>query len=180
MKKLLMILPLVLILCFMVGCQDKEALAELEAMKAQAEVEEQNKEIVNRMWEAWEKGDFEAFKDALAPDYVYYFPSRSTKSISREESIEFGKMLHNAFPDFTFSIEELFAVEDIVISRFILRGTHEGEYMGIPRTGNKFESSGISIIRIENGKIVEEREEYDSLDEMQQLGMELKPKEAEK
>ena len=180
MRNLCMILPLALLLCFMVGCQDKEAMEELEAMKAQAEVEEQNKEIVNRMWEAWEKGNFEAFKELLAPDYVYYFPSRSTKSISREESIEFGKMLHNAFPDFTFSIEELFAVEDIVISRFILRGIHEGEYMGIPGTGNKVESSGISIIRIENGKIVEEREEYDSLDEMQQLGMELKPKEAEK
>ncbi|GAF88434.1 unnamed protein product, partial [marine sediment metagenome] len=94
MKKLCMISPLALILCFMVGCQNQEAMAELEEMKAQAEVEEQNKEIVNRMWEAWEKGNFEAFKELLAPDYVYYFPSRSTKSISREESIEFGKMLH--------------------------------------------------------------------------------------
>jgi hypothetical protein len=42
MKKLCMVLPLALILCFMVGCQDKEAMAELEAFKAQAEVEEQN------------------------------------------------------------------------------------------------------------------------------------------
>ncbi len=45
MKKLLMILPLALILCFMVGCQDKEAMAELEEFRAQAKVEEQNKEI---------------------------------------------------------------------------------------------------------------------------------------
>lgn len=40
-----------LILCFTVGCQDKEAMAELEAFKAQAEVEEQNKEIVKRYFE---------------------------------------------------------------------------------------------------------------------------------
>jgi len=46
MKKLCMILPLALILCFMVGCQDKEAMSELEAMKAQAEIEEQNKEVI--------------------------------------------------------------------------------------------------------------------------------------
>ena len=51
MKNLYMILPLALILCFMVGCQDKEAIAELEAMKAQAEVEEQNKEIMTRWFE---------------------------------------------------------------------------------------------------------------------------------
>ncbi len=180
MKKLLLILPLALILCFMVSCQNKEAMAELEAMKAQAEVEEQNKEIVKRYWEAWGKGDFEAFKELLAPNYVYYFPSRSTKPISREESIEFGKMMHNAFPDVTFSIEEMIAVGDKVISRFIFRGTHEGESQGIPATGNKIEVSGITIMRIENGKVVEEREEYDSLGEMQQLGMELKPKEGEK
>ena len=180
MKKLLMILPLALILCFMVGCQDKEAMAKLEEMKVQAEVEEQNKEVVKRLWEAWGKGDFEAFKGLLAPDYAYYSPSRSTKPTFREETIEFGKMLHNAFPDFNFSIEELIAVEDIVISRFIFRGTHEGEFQGIPGTGNKFESSGISIIRIENGKIVEEKEEFDQFGLMQQLGMELKPKEGEK
>ena len=177
MKKLSIILPLALILCFMVGCQDKEAMAELEAMKTQAEIEEQNKEIVKRYWEAWGKGDFEAFKELLAPNYVYYFPSRSTKPISREESIEFGKMMHNAFPDVTFSIEEMIAVGDKVISRFIFRGTHEGESQGIPATGNKIEVSGITIMRIENGKVVEEREEYDTLGEMQQLGMELKPKE---
>lgn len=40
MKKLLLILPLALILCLMVGCQDKEATAELEELRTQAEVED--------------------------------------------------------------------------------------------------------------------------------------------
>jgi len=180
MKKLCMILSMALILCLMVGCQDKEAMAELEAMKAQAEVEEQNKELVKREWEAWSKGDFETFRELLAPDFFYYFPSRNTKPMSLEETIEMGKMEHNAFADITFSIEELIAVEDIVISRFIMRGTHEGEFEGIPPTGNKIELSGIMITHIENGKIVEDRQELDMLGLMQQLGMELKPKEAEK
>ena len=179
MKKLYMILPLALILCIMVGCQDKEAMAELEAMKAQAEVEEQNKGLVKRMYEVWEKGDFEAYKEVVAPEYVWYLPSRSTKPMSREETIEFGKMLHNGFPDFAYSIEELIAVEDRVISRFIFRGSHEGEFQGIPATGNKIEISGIMMTRIENGKIVEDREEFEALGFMQQLGMELKPKEGE-
>ncbi len=180
MKKFLTIIPLVILLCFTFGCQDKEAMAELEAMKAQAEAEEQNKGLVKRMYEAWGKGDFEAFKEVVAPEYVYYLPSRSTKPMSLEEAIEFGKMLHNAFPDRTYSIEELIAVEDIIISRFIFSGTHEGEFMGIPATGNKTEISGIMIARIENGKIVEDKEEVDLLGLMQQLGMELKPKEEEK
>jgi len=175
-----MIIPLVILLCFTFGCQDKEAMAELEEMKAQAEVEEQNKALVKSMYEAWEKGDFEAYKEVVAPEYAWYLPSRSTKPMSREETIEFGKMLHNGFPDFAYSIEELIAVEDRVISRFIFRGIHEGEFQGIPATGNKVEISGIMMTRIENGKIVEDREELDQLGFMQQLGMELKPKKAEK
>ncbi len=180
MKKLLMIIPLVFLLCFTFSCQDKEAMAELEELKAQAEVEAQNKGLVKRMYEAFEKGDFEAYKEAVAPEYAWYLPSRSTKPISREETIEFGKMLRNGFPDFAYSVEELIAEDDIVISRFIFRGTHEGEFQGIPATGNKVEMSGFMMTRIENGKIVEDKEELDQLGFMMQLGMELKPKEAEK
>ncbi|MCJ7523667.1 MAG: ester cyclase [Candidatus Aminicenantes bacterium] len=180
MKKLCVILPLALILCFMVGCQDKKAMAELDALKAQADVEEQNKGLVKRMYEAFEKGDFEAYKEVVAPEYAWYSPSRSTKPLSREETIEFGKMLRNGFPDFAYSVEDLIAEDDIIISRFIFRGTHEGEFQGIPATGNKVEMSGFMMTRIENGKIVEDKEEYDGLGFMMQLGMELKPKEAEK
>ena len=180
MKKLLMVIPLVILFCFTFSCQGKEAMAELEEFKAQAEVEEQNKDLVKRMYEAFEKGDFEAYKEAVAPEYVWYLPSRSTKPTSREKTIEFGKMLRNGFPDFAYSIEELIAVEDRVISRFILRGTHEGEFQGIPATGNKIEVSSILMIRIQNGKIVEFKEELDQLGMMMQLGMELKPKEGEK
>ena len=176
MKKLLMILLLALILCVMVGCQDKEAMAEFEAFKAQAEVEEQNKELARNWLEAWNKGDFETFKELLAPDFVLYFPSRSTKPISQEETIEMGKMLQKAFPDINWSLEELIVTEDKFVIRVIERGTHEGEFQGIPATGNKYEMSAIWISRIENGKIVEQREDFDMLGLYQQLGMEFKPK----
>ena len=75
----LTIIPLVILLCFTFGCQDKEAMAELEEFKAQAEIEEQNKELAQKMFEAWGKGDIEAFKEFLAPDYVYYYPSGNSK-----------------------------------------------------------------------------------------------------
>ena len=180
MKKLYLILPLTLILCFMFGCQDKEAMAELGEFRAQKAVEKQNKALESRMWEAWGKGDFEAFKELLAPDFAYYKPSGSTKSSSIEEVIEIGKMIHSAFPDITFSIEELIAEGDRVVVRFIITGTHSGEWFDIPATGNKFEHSGISISRIENGKVVEGWREIDMLGLYEQLGMELKPKEGKK
>ena len=175
-----MVILLVFLLCFTLGCQDKEAMAELEEMKAQAEVEEKNKELARKMMEAWGKGDFVSYKELLAPDFVFYFPSNSSNPMSQEELIEFAKMYRKAIADISWSMEELIASEDKVIIRFIEKGTHVGEFMGIPATGNKYETSGIGIIRIENGKIVEMREEFDMLGLYQQLGMELKPKEAKK
>jgi predicted ester cyclase len=86
------------------------------------------------------------------------------------------KMIWEAFPDCIWNIEELVAVGDLVVSRTIVRGTHKGTFMDIPPTGNKFELNLINISRLKNGKIVEEREDYDSLGLMQILGMELKPK----
>ena len=175
-----MVIPLVILLCFSFGCQDKEAMAELEEFRAQADVEEQNKALVKCMYEEWNKRDFEAYKEVVAPEYLWYFPSISTKPMTREQTIEFGKMISIAFPDFSYSIEELFAAGDKVMSLFIFRGTHEGEFEGIPATGNKVEFSGVMISRIENGKIVEDKEEINQLGLMIQLGMELKPKEGEK
>jgi len=180
MKKLLMILPLALILCFMVGCQDKEAMAELEEFKAQAEVEEQNKEVVKRFFEEFNQGNAEIYKELFAPDYAYYAPSNSPQPMSREEIMEFMKTFFEAFPESIWSIEDLIAAGDKVIVKFIYRGTHEGEFLGVPATGNKVEMGGIIITRIENGKIVEDRDESDMFGFMQQLGMELKPKEEKK
>ena len=177
MKKLIMILPLALILCFMVGCQDKEAMAELEAFKAQAAVEEQNKALVKRLIEAWEQGNIGAWKEGVAPEYGWYQPSRSTNPLSREEAIESGKMIRNAFPDATISIEEMIAAGDKIITRYIMRATHEGELQGMPATGNKVEVSAIKISRIENGKLVEDRDEADGLGLLTQLTTGNKPKE---
>ena len=54
-----MILPMTLIICFMVGCQDKEAMAELEKFKPQAEVEEQNEEITRKFFKELDSGNFD-------------------------------------------------------------------------------------------------------------------------
>ncbi len=180
MKKLLTILPLALILCFMVGCQDKEAMAELEAMKAQAEVEEQNKDVVRKFLEELDRGNIENVMELFAPNSLWYTPSNSPTPMSKEKTYEFLKMIYEAFPKWQHKIEEIIAVGDKVITRAIDYTTHEGEFQGIPATGNKVEFGVIVIYSIDKGKIVEMREEGDMLGFMMQLGMELKPKEPKK
>jgi steroid delta-isomerase-like uncharacterized protein len=177
MKKLLMILPLALILCFTVGCQDKEAMAELEEFRAQAQVEEQNKELARNVHLAWEQRDYDLIRASCAPDLAFYSPSSTKFESDLEQGIEFADSIYSGISDYDISIEDIMAEGDKVAIRAILRGTHTGDVFGLPATGNKIEQSQILIFRFENGKIVEIWEDYDSIGFMQQLGMELKPKE---
>ena len=180
MTKYLSVISLVFLLCFVIGCQDKAAMAELEQFKAQTETEGKNKALVERLMGELSKGNADILYELYAPDYAWYYPSSSNIPMSREVIKQTIEDVYKAFPDITWNIEELIAVEDKVINRFVLKGTQEGEFRGIPATGNKIEVSAILITRIENGKIVEDRENSDLLGWMQQLGMELKPKEAGK
>ncbi len=180
MKKLYLILPLALILCFVVGCQDKEAMAELEAFKAQAAVEKQNRALIKRFFDELDKGNPEIINELYFSDAVSYSPSGSATPSSPKELVEMTKMFYDAFPDLAHSIEELIASGDKVVVRATVRGTHKGEFAGIPSTGNEIEFSFITIVRVEDGRIVEAWQDIDMLGFMQQLGMELKPKEGER
>ena len=180
MKKLLMIIPLIILLCFAFGCQDKEAMAELAEFKAQAEVEEQNKELAKRYIETFNTGNFDAFKEVLSPDYAIYSPSGYPEPTSREKLIENYKGAAEIFSEFTWSIEDIIAAGDKVICRIMARGIYKGGVPDLPATEKKFEFSLITIMRIENGKVLEEWQEDDQLGLVRQLGMELKPKEEEK
>jgi steroid delta-isomerase-like uncharacterized protein len=180
MKKLCLILPLALILCFMVSCQDKAAMAELEEFKAQAAVEEQNKALVLRWCEEYDKGNLDVFLEIFAPDFLYYDPSNSPNPMSKKETYEFLIEGFKLFKDVNHTIEEIIAVNDKVVVRTTTAVTHEGEFQGIPATGKEAEFSSIAIFQIKDGKIIGVWEEANKLGWFQQLGMEPKLKEGEK
>ena len=179
MKKLCMILPLALILCFIVGCQNQEAMAELEKMQAQAEVEAQNKASFRYMLEETDKGNYAAWDEVCSPDYICHFAGIS-EPMSLEEHKQANRSFLVAFPDFKHEINDMVAESGKVTARVTLTGTHEGEFMGIPPMGNKIKYTAMLTAKFSEAKIVELWGVADMLTLMQQLGMELKPKEAEK
>jgi len=178
MKKLLLILPLALILCFMVGCQDKEAMAELEEFRAQAAVEEQNIELTKHWLDEMDKGNMEIIDEICTEDFKCYF-AWSSKPINREfyKQVMKGNLI--AFPDYNHTVEDVIAQGDKVVVRVTNRGTHKGDFGGITPTGKEIQFSVISITRFDDGKAVEMWAEFNSLSIYQHLGMELKPKEGE-
>ena len=167
-----------LMTCFLISCQDRQAKTELEELKAQEKIEAQNIEFVNKIFEEINLNkNIQVYDELCDSQYSFYSPSISPNPLSLEQVKEFASMIIQAFPDVNYSIKKIFADGEYVIVWNVFSGTHEGDYQGIPATGNKIEVSSILIFRLQNGKIVEEREEADMLGAMMQFGMEFQMKE---
>jgi steroid delta-isomerase-like uncharacterized protein len=76
-----------------------------------------------------------------------------------------------AFPDGYTIIEDMVAEDDQVVARTVFNGTHKAEMQGIPATGKAISMPGITIFRLDNGKIAEGWLVNDNLRMMQQLGI---------
>jgi steroid delta-isomerase-like uncharacterized protein len=133
---------------------------------------EENKALVRHfMEEAFGQGKPELVDDLLDPDFVRYDPYIEAGEVRGVETVKENIVwFRNVFPDLTCTIEDQVAEGYKVVSRWTLRGTHQGEFFGVPATGERVEMGGIQIDRFEGGKIVEERAEFDLLGAMQQLG----------
>jgi len=105
-----------------------------------------------------------------AADLVWHEPDQDVQGL--EEAKQFYSMYLSAFPDLNATVEDVIAEDDKVVTRYTIRGTHQGEIEEFgPPTGRQVEIKGITIHRIEEGEIVEEWERYDNLSVMQQLGL---------
>ncbi len=178
MKKYLWVVPLVLLLCFVINCQDKAAMAELEKSRAQAAVERQNKALALRCADAFQKGDVVALKDIFSPDYVGHLqdnivPDNTTRTQTYEMALESCKNLSASYSDVAIIVEETIAKGDKVTIRYTAKATYTGADLGLRDVRKKIEISGIAIERIENGKIAEVWDAADSLSFFRQLGAEL-------
>jgi len=181
MKKFFCVTSFGVLLCCMFACQNKADKAELEKFRAQAKVEEQNIALVKRLYEELSKANIEILQELFTSDFAYYSPSENVTPLSREELSKALKMYYSAFPDFHYDIQDIFAKGDEVAVRFIAKFTHSQEFMGLPPTGKQIQVSATAIFnKFKDGKVAEVKKNMDDLGMMTQLGMELKPKEAEK
>lgn len=134
--------------------------------------EAENKELVRRSNDKiWGAGDLEILEEYVAEDYIEY-NTASPEPIRGPEGYRANvQMVRAAFPDLDVTTEDLIAEGDKVVTRYTLTGTHEGELMGIEPTGKRVEIEGISIGKIEDGKVVEGWSNIDVMGMMQQLGV---------
>ncbi len=127
--------------------------------------------VVDRWLELWNTGDTAIADQILALGYVFHSPLFSEQVCGADLYKQRVTTIRAAFPDIRFTAEDEIAQGEKVAVRWTARGTHTGHYRGAAPTGRQITDSGISILHIRDGKIVEEWEEIDSLGLLQQLGL---------
>ena len=131
---------------------------------------EENKNIVRRYQECYNTNQLDGLDEIMAFDVL------TPKIMSNMPSgLEGAKAVHQktliGMPDFRTEIQDLIAEDDKVVARVIMTGTHTGDFYGIPATGKRVEFSGMFIVRIVDGKIVEHWGEEDAFSLLKQLGV---------
>ena len=130
---------------------------------------EENKALVRRSSEGFNKQNMAALDELFVPDYVWHGPG-----VFGDMDLAAWKQMapawYTAFPDSHFTVEDLIAEGDKVVLRYTTRATHQGEFIGVPATGKVVTLTGISISRLASGKVVEDWDSFDALGLMQQLG----------
>src|SRR5262245_27463375 len=106
---------------------------------------EENKELVRRFFDAVASVDESRLDDIVAIDSVDHTPFPN-QAPGREGVKQIFRTIRSAFPDFQQEVIELIAEGDRVAVRSILRGTHQGDFMGVPATGRPVEVESIDIL----------------------------------
>ena len=131
---------------------------------------EENKAIARRTWEIVNQRNPDLIEEFYPPDFVWHEPAQDIQGY--EQAKQFTSTFFAAFPDLNISVEDMIAEGNKVVSRYTIRGTHQGETEEFgPPTERQVALKGITIHRFEDGKIVEEWEAYDNLNLLQQLGL---------
>jgi predicted ester cyclase len=139
----------------MVHSPGREKRVGKEGKEAPVSAEEKNKALARKFFEeAWGKGNLAAVDEFIAADYVMY-PIPPGLPPGPEGTKQAITTYRTAFPDLQATVDDIFAAGDRVAFRWSFRGTHLGDWLGIPPTGNHIAATGISVYRIAGGKVVE-------------------------
>jgi steroid delta-isomerase-like uncharacterized protein len=116
------------------------------------------------------KQNLAAADELVAENFVELDPLPG-QAQGREGLKQILAMFFAAFPALHWTVEEDAAEGEKLWSRFTWRGTHRGDFLGVPATGNQVEVNGVVIDRIVEGKMVDSRILMNELSLMQQLGV---------
>jgi len=132
---------------------------------------QENKAIVRRLVEeAQQGGNLDLIDELISPNFVDHSAWPGIPA-TREGVKQIFGMFHAALADLHVIIHDQIAEADRVVTRKTLRGTHQGDFLGVPPNGNVLKIEVIDILRLKDGQITDHWNLVDQHGLLQQLGL---------
>ena len=135
---------------------------------------EENKQLLRRWFEeVWNKGRADAIEEMFDEYGIAHGLSDDPSNPIRgpRDFRPFHTLFREAFPNMEIVVEDLIAEGDKAVARCSVRAKHEGDFLGRTASQSPVEFTGIAIVRIENGKIVEAWNNFDFMTLHKQVGL---------
>ena len=129
--------------------------------------------VLCRRWfeEVWNKGREAAIDELLAADGLAYGLGERGQALRGPEPFKgFYRVFRGAFPDLHLTIDDMLAEGDKVLVRFSGTGTHQGDHLGVPATRRPVTFTGMTLVRCQDGKLVEGWNNFDLYGLLTQVG----------
>ncbi len=129
---------------------------------------EQERDLGRRWFdEVWNNGRREAIAEMLLPEAVLH--EAGVDSAGAEGFYPHYDRLRTAFSEIHFEVDDSLASEDTICVRWVFTGKHTGEGLGVSPSGVAINVTGITIMRVANGMLMEGWQNWDMLGLMQQI-----------
>ncbi len=158
-------LSIIILALTLTGCSVPED-AETEQVRATST--EQNEAVIDRVLVLIDERKLDEAFELYALDYIYHGPAGDMKG--RDGIRGLWEVFLAGFPDLHSTVLDTISEGNKVVLRWRIEGTHTGEFLGVPASGNTITLDVTEIFRVENGQLVEAWDQWDRLGLMQQIG----------
>jgi steroid delta-isomerase-like uncharacterized protein len=126
-----------------------------------------------RRWfeEIWNQGRYEVVDELFHQDAIAHGLREGEQPLHGPEELKAFQLAFRAgFPDIHIDIDDLVVEDEKVAVRFTARATHRGEFFGVPATGRRINVSGMCLVRVRDGQMIEAWNQYDLFGLLRQIG----------
>ncbi len=125
--------------------------------------------LIHQLLDLIDEGNLDAALQLYAEDYIYHGPG-GQELRGRDGIRGLWDVYLTGFPDLSSTVEDMISQGDKLVLRWTIRGTHTGEFLGVPASNRKITLPITEIFRIADGQLVEAWDQYDRMTVMQQIG----------
>jgi predicted ester cyclase len=120
-------------------------------MNADSDKSSVNKQVVRKLYDCIQRNDATGFAAIVAESHTDHSNGRNGPSGFAAAADN----IHKAYSDFKIELQTLVASDDLVVAQWHETGMHTGQFFNLRPTNKPFESTGLNMYRVSDGKIVD-------------------------